>query len=861
MSKCEHTFWLELAAGKAVPQLVYGSRLARLVNELPKPSAQLPQLIFFMGRRQKNQALRQLCSSNYRGQSRHQGSINIRSDNRTLHSLQPRFFADCDPTCRSLLAAFGNLRVCHPEQVFPVELPTEHSLLDLMLSRLLFLFVDVLCIFADDVGGLEGVRELLATWARIGSASSLPRAVRPRVIVVVGNTPSITHSLLDEGDFLLELLNVADLPFFAAFGDIKISRLLPEELSPDARYLPLGGDITQELRNMRFSRECHSALFTARHFQAFFEVALKQISTAPLSQFDFIRAARQQNPLDGAFSSHLINFLKIGNKTRAPYDEMASYIASAILMDAYPPGMPGFPPLMVFQALYRDARGNFGPGQGLTGHVFEIFGEVAPHADCEYIVRQCILCEGSRCLTVRLKPPTAAPRVLSIDGGGSRVIVPLENLEMLQEAVGPDMPIADLFDLMVGCSSGGLLALSLDILRLGVSECKSLFRALIKQVFESSWRRFINLFLSDEAYNTRVLEDILKDHFEPGRRLFDVPASLLSSGKVAVIATSIKDGAPFIFTNYNGAAPHRAEPVYGRLRPDVEYEPFVWQVARATSAAPLYFSAVDIPGLGTFQDGGMGRHNNPLNIALSEAKHLWPNVADPDVVVTLGTGSETASPKASRFRNALVDGWIPRVYRSWKTSFNGHVTWKEVEMRLGKEDGYFRFDEFLPYGLPAMDSTDCMDLLSDQTRMQCGEDHEEAALALLTACLYFQLNGPPDYQTGLYHCTGARDFYKENLNLGLQLSSDDICQVCHRYSLPVRFFVRDLNENITLSLRLGATIRRLSAFPNSIQWYIDEQKLDCPFGSPNHGIPLRMDCPGCDSRVTSRGQKRKYIDI
>ncbi|KAA8642588.1 patatin-like phospholipase family protein [Aspergillus tanneri] len=676
MSKCEHTFWLELAAGKAVPQLVYGSRLARLVNELPKPSAQLPQLIFFMGRRQKNQALRQLCSSNYRGQSRHQGSINIRSDNRTLHSLQPRFFADCDPTCRSLLAAFGNLRVCHPEQVFPVELPTEHSLLDLMLSRLLFLFVDVLCIFADDVGGLEGVRELLATWARIGSASSLPRAVRPRVIVVVGNTPSITHSLLDEGDFLLELLNVADLPFFAAFGDIKISRLLPEELSPDARYLPLGGDITQELRNMRFSRECHSALFTARHFQAFFEVALKQISTAPLSQFDFIRAARQQNPLDGAFSSHLINFLKIGNKTRAPYDEMASYIASAILMDAYPPGMP------------------------------EIFGEVAPHADCEYIVRQCILCEGSRCLTVRLKPPTAAPRVLSIDGGGSRVIVPLENLEMLQEAVGPDMPIADLFDLMVGCSSGGLLALSLDILRLGVSE------------------------------------------------------------------------------------------LYGRLRPDVEYEPFVWQVARATSAAPLYFSAVDIPGLGTFQDGGMGRHNNPLNIALSEAKHLWPNVADPDVVVTLGTGSETASPKASRFRNALVDGWIPRVYRSWKTSFNGHVTWKEVEMRLGKEDGYFRFDEFLPYGLPAMDSTDCMDLLSDQTRMQCGEDHEEAALALLTACLYFQLNGPPDYQTGLYHCTGtircrapaqalirrlslipgARDFYKENLNLGLQLSSDDICQ-------------------------------------------------------------------------------------
>jgi hypothetical protein len=50
-------------------------------------------------------------------------------------------------------------------------------------------------------------------------------------------------------------------------------------------------------------------------------------------------------------------------------------------------------------------------------------------------------------------------------------------------------------------------------------------------------------------------------------------------------------------------------------------------------------------------------------------------------------------------------------------------------------------------------------------------------------------------------------FYKDNLNLGLQLSEDDICQVCHRYSLLIHFFVRSLEETITLSLRLGATTR------------------------------------------------------
>lgn len=126
MVKCEHTFWLELSHEMAAAQVVYGSRLSRLVNELPQPSVQLPQVVFFMGHLQKNKALRQLCSSNYRGQGRSQPSVNIRSDNRTLQSLQPRFFADCDP-CRSLLSTHESLRNCHEEKIYPVELPsTEH---------------------------------------------------------------------------------------------------------------------------------------------------------------------------------------------------------------------------------------------------------------------------------------------------------------------------------------------------------------------------------------------------------------------------------------------------------------------------------------------------------------------------------------------------------------------------------------------------------------------------------------------------------------------------------------------------------------------------------------------------------------
>jgi hypothetical protein len=343
MTKCDHLEWVEMVEGKPAPLLAYNSRFARVVGELSQPSAQFPDVVFLMGRRLKDKALRQLCRSGYRGQHRHQQSVNLRADNRTLRSQHPRLFADSDPTCRALSPAFESPQICHPHENIPVEWPsTEYTPHDLILVRLLFLFVDVLCIFADDVGGLDVVKGLLSTWARIGSASSLPRVVRPRVMVVVGGqTKSVTQSFLDEEDFLFHVLEPDGPPLFSTFADIQTYRLPPDELSPDARFLQLNEDVSTQLRKARQAREDHMALFTATHMSAFFEDALQQMSRTMLSPFNFVRSSRRLNPLDESFTSHLTTFLSLGNRTRLPYEGMTSFVASAILMDAYPPGMHG----------------------------------------------------------------------------------------------------------------------------------------------------------------------------------------------------------------------------------------------------------------------------------------------------------------------------------------------------------------------------------------------------------------------------------------------------------------------------------------------------------------------------------------
>ncbi|EKV15737.1 Patatin-like serine hydrolase, putative [Penicillium digitatum PHI26] len=300
------------------------------------------------------------------------------------------------------------------------------------------------------------------------------------------------------------------------------------------------------------------------------------------------------------------------------------------------------------------------------------------------------------------------------------------------------------------------------------------------------------------------------------------------------------------------------------------------------------FPTIDIPGLGTFQDGGMRRHNNPINLALSEAKHLWPNCPSPDVFISLGTGSETGSqsPVVSKFRNVLLDGWLPRVYRSVSSSFEGQNNWKEFLgiMDEKSQAQYFRFDLSIPSGLPRLDNTECMDRLSSLVRANISSDRtqRDAAISLLATSFFFCLDTKPKYFSGLLQCVGSircrapardviqcldkistpKEFYKDAINLGLQLTTDDICQYCDRYFRPVRFIVRDVKDTITLSLRFGGEQHRLSAFPNKIQWFAEQQGLEWSFGSLDHRVDSsRRGCPMCEGQQAGRLRKRKHADI
>jgi len=97
----------------------------------------------------------------------------------------------------------------------------QQQLGELVIARLLLLFIDIFCIFAQDCGSLNRVIDIVAMWTVIGSALSLPDAVYPQLLIITSilNNIFVSEALqfhlrvLSNGKFLelFSLLNVVNV--------------------------------------------------------------------------------------------------------------------------------------------------------------------------------------------------------------------------------------------------------------------------------------------------------------------------------------------------------------------------------------------------------------------------------------------------------------------------------------------------------------------------------------------------------------------------------------------------------------------------------------------------------------------------
>jgi len=247
-------------------------------------------------------------------------------------------------------------------------------------------------------------------------------------------------------------------------------------------------------------------------------------------------------------------------------------------------------------------------------------------------------------------------RILSIDGGGIRGIIPGQVLVALEQKIqqlakDPKLRIADVFDLIAGTSTGGILT-CLYLCpgprgkrpRFTAAQAVDLYLQNGDDIFDVSI--FHRIFSAggtlEETYSAEPLERVLKEYFGDLRLGQLLKPCLITSYDITRRAAKFFNTADV------------AEEGAGR-------DFYVRDIARATSAAPTYFEPANIRALDMkvypLIDGGVFA-NNPALCAYVEGFKLDPKLDITDMkVLSLGTGAAEKPYEYSQARDWGKLGW------------------------------------------------------------------------------------------------------------------------------------------------------------------------------------------------------------
>jgi len=258
-------------------------------------------------------------------------------------------------------------------------------------------------------------------------------------------------------------------------------------------------------------------------------------------------------------------------------------------------------------------------------------------------------------------------KILSIDGGGIRCFIALEILStleaLIQEATGDkNRRLCEHFDLIAGTSGGAILA-SAIAMGSPMSEIRDFTIANSKFMFtRSKWYRRHRSF-----YDKSPLEQNMKEYYGDDTMLGSERLKTL----ILLVMRNWSTDSPWLVSN-NPAAPFN-----DRALDDCNLNLPLWQLARASAAAPAYYVPETIrfgirnPYEFVFVDGGLTGFNNPafkaflyattdaygLNWAASESKLTVVSVGAGDVrhkKSGVGAGRVNVLKSVLGFPNAML---------------------------------------------------------------------------------------------------------------------------------------------------------------------------------------------------------------
>ena len=248
---------------------------------------------------------------------------------------------------------------------------------------------------------------------------------------------------------------------------------------------------------------------------------------------------------------------------------------------------------------------------------------------------------------------TQRPRkLLALDGGGIRgvmtlqVLIKMEDLLREKSGQGENFRLCNYFDYIGGTSTGAIIAAGLAI-----GKSARFLSDFYQKVGPAMFEKAFILQRLKHLYKSEPLTEKLKDVFGADTTLRSDTLKCL----LLVVTRNVTTDSPWPissnpYAKYNDPS-----------RPDDNRNIPLWQLVRASTAAPVFFPPEvvqwdpnDPSKAFLFEDGGLTPYNNPAFLIARMATHPayrlgWPTGEQNLLVMSVGTGSAATA-------DADVDG-------------------------------------------------------------------------------------------------------------------------------------------------------------------------------------------------------------
>lgn len=334
--------------------------------------------------------------------------------------------------------------------------------------------------------------------------------------------------------------------------------------------------------------------------------------------------------------------------------------------------------------------------------------------------------------------------LLSLDGGGvkglftilvlQRLIEQVAHLEEAQGRATTRKRPCDYFDLIGGTSTGGLLAIMLGRLQMDTTACIRTYRALSKRIFSRYDRiplvrpiltvasALVGVpWFSGEKLKDAIC-DTIKENLNPRER--DSMLAGRHTVETLRLATTVELQKCRCFVCAVPKGHHTAERIrsYRSIDPNARDSSTytIWEGARATSAAPMYFPTITVHGQ-TYFDGGLDC-NNPVIEVIKEARLEFPG-SRIKTVVSIGTGSAKISEPEPYLHNIFLSF----IQRATDTEARHQEVLKEDAFNDVRA-GYYRFQGKFDLGEIDLADTDRLDEIEKLAEKYIGSEEGKKAI-------------------------------------------------------------------------------------------------------------------------------------